>query len=443
MAQCPVSKAQLLVRAITLLALMPLALRAQESKAISQWDIQTTPNAVKIMRDAAIRFEQANPGHKVEQSHILNDAYKTKLKIAFSAHEPPCVFISRGGEALREYVKSNQVLDLTPLLAKGSGFRERFMSAGFNLVTFDGKQYGVPGENIAVAVMLYNKEIFAKYELTPPKTWDELMNVVAVLKANHIAPLALANKNKWPGSMYYAYLVDRIGGSSVFQKAVDRAPGGSFTAPAFIEAGKRIQDLVKAGAFAQGYNGLDYEVGASRRLLYSGRAAMELMGSWEIATIQRENPKFYEKLDFFAFPAVPGGKGNPNTVVGTVGDNFFSVSSACKDPDAAFRLIQFLTDYTSALARLDDMRIIPVKGLKASAPYLNRIMDLVVQVPNVQHWYDQELSPTMAELHKDITQAIFGLSLSPEVAAQQMEDAAKAELRYRSLPVVHRWRFGG
>ena len=277
--------------------------------------------------------------------------------------------------------------------------------------------------------MFYNKEIFAKFKLTPPKSWDELMNVVQVLKKNNIAPFALANKNKWPGSMYFVYLVDRIGGSDVFEKAAARAPGASFTDPVFVEAGKRLQELVKAGAFATGYNGLDYDVGGSRRLLYSGRAAMELMGTWEAATIRNENPGFYEKLDFFQFPTVPGGKGDAKAVVGTVGDNFFSVSSACKEPEAAFKLVQFLTDDISAQARLDDKRIMPVKGLKTDDPFLKRVIDMVGEATNVQLWYDQELPPKLAEVHKDTVQALFGLSITPEEAAQQMEAAAKAEIR--------------
>jgi len=424
-----VSTVGVLVSSLALLASAPVAVSAQESKTITQWDLQTTTGAVKILGDAAARFEKANPGYKVEQSHILNDAYKTKLKIAFGANEPPCVFTTWGGGPLREYVKSKQVVDLTPYLTKDAAYQDRFAPAGFKSVTFDGKVYGVPAENTATAVMFYNKEIFAKYKLTPPKTWAELMDVVKVLKSKNIAPLALANKNKWPGSMYFVYLVDRIGGSDVFRKAIERAPGGSFTDPAFVEAGKRIQELVKAGAFATGYNGLDYDIGASRRLLYSGRAAMELMGSWEAATIRNENPGFYEKLDFFPFPSVPGGKGDPSALVGTIGDNFLSVSSACKDPDAGFRLIQSLTDDASAQARLDDKRILPVKGIKTTDPYLNRILELVGKASGVQLWYDQELPPKMAELHKDTIQAIFGLSLSPEAAAQQMEDAAKTELQ--------------
>ncbi|MBP0651764.1 extracellular solute-binding protein, partial [Mycobacterium tuberculosis] len=83
----------------------------------------------------------------------------------------------------------------------------------------------------------------AANNLTPPATWDELLKLVDVLKAKDIAPFALANKGKWPGSMYYGYLVDRIGGPSVFANAAQRKNGGSFTDPVFVEAGRRLQDL--------------------------------------------------------------------------------------------------------------------------------------------------------------------------------------------------------
>ena len=423
-----VSKIGVLVSSLAFLALAPMAAQAQ-TKTITSWDLQTNPGPAKILDEAAARFDKANPGYKAEISHIMNDAYKTKLKIAFGANQPPCVFSSWGGGPLKEYVKAGQVVDLSGYLAKDAAYRDRFASAGFSTVTFDNKVYGIPAENTVAAVVFYNKEIFAKEKLETPKTWDELLNVVKVLKSKGIAPFSLANKNKWTGSMYFVYLVDRIGGPSAFAKAAARAPGGSFTDPVFVEAGKRIQELVKAGAFAEGYNGLDYDVGASRRLLYSGKAAMELMGTWEASTILGENPEFYKKLDFFQFPSVPGGKGSPTAVLGTIGDNFFSISSTCKEPAAAFKLIQSLTDDISAQARLDDKRIIPVKGLKTSDPFLNRVMKLVADASNVQFWYDQELSPNLAQVHLNTTQALFGLSITPEEAAKQMEDAAKAEAK--------------
>ncbi|CAG4904316.1 hypothetical protein R54767_03063 [Paraburkholderia gardini] len=276
------SKARSMVGATALVcslaAVASTAAFAQSGKTITEWDQQTNATSSKVLRDAADRFEKQNPGYKVEDSHVLNEAYKTKLKVAFGAGEPPCVFESWGGGPLHEYVKAGQIVDLTPYLQKDPAYRDRFLPTSWHAVTFDNKTYGVAAENASAAVIFYNKDLFKEYNLSPPTNWDQLMHVVQVLTSHGIAPFALSNKNKWTGSMYYMYLVDRIGGPEVFRKAVDRAPGGSFADPAFVEAGKYIQELVKAGAFAKGFNGLDYDVGASRRLLYSGRAAMELMG---------------------------------------------------------------------------------------------------------------------------------------------------------------------
>lgn len=399
---------------------------AQSGKAIVEWDHQTDGNEPANLQAAIGRFEQADPGYQVESSHVLNDAYKAKLKIAFGAAQPPCVFDTWGGGGLREYVRSGQVVDLTPFLKQNKAFADRFLPTAWPAATTDGKIYGIPEENIAVAVVFYNKELFQKYHVSPPTTWAELMNVVKVFNAHGVAPFALANKNKWTGSMYYMYLVDRLGGPGVFQRASSGAAGGSFADPVFVEAGKYIQDLVKAGAFAPGYNGLDYDIGASRRLLYSGRAAMELMGTWEASTIRKENPSFYQKLDFFPFPSVPGGKGDPHDIVGTVGDSFLSISTQCQDRAAAFKLIQTMTDDAAMKARVADDRIPPVKDVTASDPLMKRVQALIGQAPNVQLWYDQELSPRLGEKHKDLAQALFGLSITPEAAAEQMQDAAKS-----------------
>ena len=419
-------KLRMLLACASALACLTMPAGAQDTKTISVWDLQTMPGAVKVIRDAADRFQANHPGYKVEDTHVLNDAYKTKIKIAFGANEPPCVFSTWGGGPLREYVKAGQVVDLTPYLDKDKAFRDRFLAPSFKAATVDGKVYALPAENTSVAVIYYNKEIFQALGLTPPATWDELVKVIEVLKSKDIAPFALANKAKWPGSMYYGYLVDRIGGPAVFTKAAQRTDGGSFEDKAFIEAGKKLQDLVKMGAFQKGYNGADYDVGASRRLLYSGKAAMELMGGWEASIIKGENPDFYKKLGFFAFPSVPGGKGDPKNLLGTLGDNFISVSSACPEKDAAVDLLKTLTDDKAAAGRLADARVMPLKGITVEDPMIGKMYKLATEAPSVQLWYDQELPPSLGEVHKDTSQELFGLSITPEEAAKKMEDAAKS-----------------
>jgi raffinose/stachyose/melibiose transport system substrate-binding protein len=392
--------------------------------AIDFWHHQTAGEGPQLIRQAVDRFQQ-DAGIQVEVVAVNNDAYKTKIKVAAGAGNAPCVFTTWGGGPLREYVKAGQIADLTPSMTKDN-YRDRFPSAAFDAVAFEGKIYGVPVENTSIAVVFYNKAIFQKYNLKPPATEDELLQIVRTLKQNGIAPFALANKPKWPGSMFYMYFVDRLAGPEAFAKAEARE-GPGFEAPVFVEAGRRVRALVEAGAFQEGFNGLDYDAGATRALLYSGKAAMELMGTWAIGAIKSENPAFYlDNLAFFPFPAVTGGTGDPKNLIGTVGDNFYHVSPRCKNPAAAFTLIQYLIDDTSVALRAKAGRVPPVRGFTTDDPVLQQVIGMVERAPHVQLWYDQQLPPAVGEAHKDTSQGLFSMSMTPEEAAHRLEQAAKA-----------------
>lgn len=398
---------------------------AGETKNIVFWHIQTDGGGPVLIQDAVDRFMADNPDVAVEVVPTQNDPYKTKIKVAMGAGNPPCVFMSWGGGPLYEYIQADQVIDLTEYM-NADNYKNRFMDAALSLVTFDDKIYGVPVENTAVAMVWYNKTMFADLGLEAPKTYDELLNVINVLKENDIAPFALANKTKWTGSMYFMYLVDRLGGPEVFASAANRT-GGSFEDPVFIQAGQMVQDLVNMGAFIEGFNGLDEDTGQSRQLFYAGKAGMYLMGSWTLGNFTNEAPEFFtDDVGFFPFPTIEGGAGDPNNVVGTVGDNFYHISPTCAYPDEAFEMLTYLIDDTSVEARIAEAKIPPVKGVQLADPVLQQVLDVVETAPSVQLWYDQYLPPELGELHKDTTQALFGLSMTPEEAAKAMEDGAKS-----------------
>jgi raffinose/stachyose/melibiose transport system substrate-binding protein len=160
---------------------------------------------------------------------------------------------------------------------------------------------------------------------------------------------------------------------------------------------------------------------------------MELMGTWSIAEMRDENPAFArDELDFFAFPAVAGGAGDPRELIGAAGDQYYSVASTCPDPEQAFRLVQGLIDEPAVAARVAEGRIPPVRGLRLSDPLLAKVAAAVEAAPSVQLWYDQYLAPELAETVKDVTQALLGLAITPEDAAAQLEQAARAS-RAREL----------
>jgi raffinose/stachyose/melibiose transport system substrate-binding protein len=308
-----------------------------------------------------------HPNVTVEQVPVQSDAYEQKMAATMGSDNPPDAFITWGGGKLNSYVDAGKVLDLTKYMNKDN-YKDRFIDASLTHVTYKDKIYGVPVENISIALFLYDKDLFAKYGVAVPKTYDELMKACETLKSNGVAPFALGNKFKWPGSMYYMYSVLRYGGSEVFTKAANRL-GGSFEDDAFLKAGQLIQDWVDKGYFCEGYNSLDQDAGQPRNLMFAGKAAMMLMGTWEMDTIMAENPDFYKHMGYFTFPELPGGNGNSNDVVGTVGDNFYSISTACKNPDAAFELIQYLIDDTSVQERIKAGKVPPVKNIKGTYGY--------------------------------------------------------------------------
>lgn len=401
---------------------------AQEQKTITFWHIQNTGDGPMLIQQAVDRYMADNPDVEVEVVPMQNDPYKTRIRTALGAGDAPCIFPSWGGGPLYQYVQSELVIDLTDYMNEDNYAAERFVPASLSNVTFDGKIYGVPVENTAVAMIFYNKAIFEEYGLEPPTTWSELLEVSQTLIDNDVTPFSLANLTKWTSSMYYMYLVDRLAGPELFASAANRT-GASFTAPAFVQAGEMIQQLVEMGAFNEGFNGLDYDTGQGRMLIYAEEAAMELMGSWEIGNFLSENPDFYENnLGILPFPAVEGGEGDPSNVVGTVGDNYYHIASTCEYPDEAFELLQYVIDDESVALRIESGRVPPVQGVAEmiEEPILQQVVEIVENANSVQLWYDQYLPPELGEVHKDVMQALFGLEITPEEAAQMHEDAVAA-----------------
>lgn len=390
---------------------------------IDLWHIQTDNQ--DLIDNAVARYMEDHPGITVEVNAIENDSYKTQIRVAIGAGEAPCIFPSWGGGTLVEYVNADQVLDLTDWIT-ADGYADRFIDASFDVVTVDDRIYGVPVENTAAALVWYNRALFDRLGLDVPTTWDELLEVIDALNAEGIAPFALANSAAWTGSMYYMYIADRLGGPETFSAAATRS-GGSFEDPVFIQAGEMLQDLVERDAFVDGFNGLDWDSGTTRALLYSEEAAMEIMGNWTINIMTGENPEFLENnLGFFPFPEIEGGLGDLSGVVGTIGDNYYHVNSDCELPEQAFEVIQYLIDDTSIPERIDAGKIPPIEGFETEDQLLSEVFDLINNASSVQLWYDQFLPPELAEVHLETTQALFALEMTPEEAAAQMEQAAVA-----------------
>ncbi|WP_300365793.1 extracellular solute-binding protein [Brachyspira sp.] len=392
-------------------------------KTIKVWHIQNVGKQVTIKDDAGKRFIKENPDFNVEITPMKNDAYKTQIQIAVGANNSPDIFFTWSGGTMIDYVKAGKIIDLTAYVAKYD-LSNTLLPASLGQGSYEGKIYGLPVESSIIAMVFYNKELFEKNGWKIPATLTEFEALCDQIVAKGIKPFALANKTKWTASMYYMSLVSRIGGSKVFYDAANRVNGGSFENPAFIEAGKKLVEWVNKGYFNDGFNGLDDDSGQARALLYTDKAAMSISGSFLISSISSENPDFINKLDAFIFPIVEGGKGDPKELVGTIGDNFYSISSACKYPEEAFKLMMKFVDNEAVQGGLSIGKLPPVKDVKADSPIFTKIVNAINEASTVQLWYDQYLPAELAEVHKDTLQAMLAKTMTPEEACKQLEAKA-------------------
>lgn len=393
---------------------------ASEDTTLEFWHIQNTEPMPTTIQGSVDRFMEANPDVSVNVTVMANDAFKDKIAIAIAGNQTPNIFPSWSGGPMYEYADSGVIQDITEFMEK-DGHKDKFLDASIEQLTYQDKIWGYPVENVAIANFFYNKEIFEEYGLEVPTTIAELEEIADTLLENDIIPFSLANKTQWTGSMYFISFATRKGGVKPFQDAV--IGEGSFENENFIYAGDKIQEWVDKGYFNEGFNGLDEDSGQSRMLLYNGDAAMTLIGSWFLYTVKSENPEFYDKLGCFQFPALEDGDGDPNTAIGTIGDNFYHVSAETEDVEAAFNMLTYLLDEQSVEERLESSKIPPLKDIELTLELNQSIFEQVLAAPDVQLWYDQSLPPAVADVHKKTSQEIFGGTLTSEEAAKLLQEA--------------------
>jgi raffinose/stachyose/melibiose transport system substrate-binding protein len=390
---------------------------------INWWHIQTADPGKADWQKMANDYMKAHPDVTIKITILENDAFKTKLSTVMQSGNPPDLFQSWGGGVLFQYAKAGLVKDLTTDLQGAWG--DSLSKSALDVYGQDGKYYGVPWDMGGVGFW-YNKALFAQAGIQqPPKTWSEFLQDVQKLKSKNITPIALGEKEKWPGHFYWAYLAVRVGGKDAFIKAYNRT--GSFADPSFVTAGKHLQELVALNPFQKGYLGAAYS--DQSNLMGNGKAAMELMGQWAPSTDKNAaTNKKGPELGFFPFPTVEGGAGGPNDVFG--GGNGFAIGKNA--PPQTVDFLKYLTsaENQSKLAK-DGVNLPTAKAAvsQVTDPLQQEVIKTVNDASYFQLYYDQYLPSSVAQAVLDGTQGLYANSTKPDAAAQMVEDAAASALK--------------
>jgi len=406
---------------------------ATSSGATTVW---ATSGTDAVLKSSATRWNATHPDGKIDVQIFENDPYKSKLRTAVSAGQGPAVFSGWGGGGLKTYVDAKEVSSLQSAFDATPELRDRIFPSVLAGGTIDGKIYGTPYNGVQPVVIYLNKDVFKKAGVQVPATWDDLLTAVGQLKAAGVAPFSIGGASKWPYLMWIAYLTDRIGGPEVFQKIV-AGDKGAWLDPAVVEANTKIQELVKAGGFVDGFSSLDANQGAAEALVYTGKAAMQLQGAWAYSgTYLTGAPDFVKNasLGWTTFPTVKGGVGDPTDVTGNL-SAFFSVSQGASDAakaNASDWLLHGVFDDTYVDELMATGAVPPISGLddkiaaSSAADWNSFVYKTAQAAGNFQLSWDQALDANQAEALLTNLEKVFLLQSTPQEFSDAMNTVAQA-----------------
>ncbi|MFF5295990.1 extracellular solute-binding protein [Paractinoplanes globisporus] len=387
----------------------------------SYWSLSGEPG--QPIRQAAIdRFNKANSGTKITPTFFQNDAYKQKIKTAIGAGQAPTMIWGWGGGGLKSYVDASQVVDLTDWFGQNDAVKQKILPSSFGAATVNGKIYAMPIETVQPIVLFYNKKVFEKVGVEPPKTYGDILNLIPKFNAKGIAPFSLAGQSRWTNMMWLEFMLDRNAGSDVFNN-VFAGKAGAWSDPAVLDMLTKVQDLVKGNAFIKGFSSITADSNADQALLYTGKAAMMVHGSWSYG-IQKANGGDFVKsggLGWMNFPPIEGGKGDPSNTVGNPGQ-YLSISSkaSAAEQDVAKKFFSTTLVDDDEKAGWVKSGGVPVLTNSDSlftgddAQFLKDMSAIASGAKTFAQSWDQALSPTAAETLLDNIAKLFQLQVTPQ-----------------------------
>jgi len=403
---------------------LSLTIGAAAADTTVKWlHIADNPAEVKIWQDVARAYEAEHPGVKIEMQFLENEAYKAKLPTILQSKDRPHIIYSWAGGVLKAQVDAGVLEDITDQV---KGYGDTIAPAALAAFTRDGRVYGIPYQ-VSQVGFLYNTDLMAKANVDPAKikTWDDLLAAVKALKAAGVTPLVVGGADKWPLHFYWTHLAVRVGGKAAFDAAL-RGENGGVEGETFQKAGELFKQLVDLQPFQNGFLGFKNQPAVG--YFGDGKAAMTLAISvvYNQQRVQAADKVGLapDKIGWFDFPTVAGGKGEPtDTLGGIIG---WLVTKGAP-PEATDFLKFFISKDVQTKLAAASLLIPVVKGAEAGLTnaFMKRIADNLAKSKYHQNFYDQSLGPSVGRVVNDVTAEIAGGSMTPTQAAAAIQQAWK------------------
>ncbi|HEX2906383.1 MAG TPA: extracellular solute-binding protein [Phototrophicaceae bacterium] len=305
---------------------------AQDAKVFKIWHYESPTGAMGIAWNAAIeKFKEMHPEVTVEFEERGFEEIRQTAPMILNSDEAPDVMEYNKGNATAGFLSQQGLLtDLTDVAVERGW--DKILSPALqttsryeNGIMGSGSWYGVTNYGEYV-MMYYNKDLFAKYELEVPTTFEELEAVMAKFAAEGIIPLG-TGASEYPAQQVFYELVlsqadrDFVNAFELYQGDVD------FHGPEFTFGAEKLVEWVKNGYLDPNATGMPAEdMGVA---FENGEYPMMMSGSWWYGRFMSE----IEGFDWGIF-LMPG-----NTLNAGSGGNIWVVPEKSANKELAYDFI--------------------------------------------------------------------------------------------------------
>jgi raffinose/stachyose/melibiose transport system substrate-binding protein len=310
-----------------------------ELRFMSSWGgTDTKAQQLQILLE---EFEKENPGVKVINESMSGSEFLFKLKTNFAQGNDPDVFGLWPGSDIKILIKQEKVADLTDLLNSDKEWTENFGDDAWSYDEFDGRIYGLPCEIIYEGLFL-NRDLFKKYGVKVPETYEELIAAVKAFRERDIIPIAY---NATPeGTYLYQNIVMKLGG----KEATENPYKDGIINQCYIDGMKCVKELYDLGAFPKDAFTIDDKT--RDNLFIEKKAAMIVQGSWfiGIGALNAEDTT----VDIIPLPVFKEGSSHPTSIIYGLGNGNFHMSKKAYDSpekrELCVKLLKYLTSVDAA-----------------------------------------------------------------------------------------------
>lgn len=389
-------------RAVEVTKVVP---RERVEVRLSGW--ASSPAETALLESLLYKFSVANPDIVVKYEPITGDFWQ-KIKTMVASNTEPDIYYMDIFQ-FPFFASKGVLVALDDYMAKDGVKREDFIPTLINAFTYEGKVYGIP-KDFNTLGLFYNKALFREAGLDEPTndwTWDDLKAAAQAL-TNKDAGIYGFGTPPDPGR--FPVFVFQNGGTIMNADFSDT----TLDSPEAVAAAEFYTSFRKEGI---GAIPADIGVGWQGEGFGKGQLAMVYEGGWLIPYLKEQFPDL--EYGVVQPPAGPKGEGN---LVFTVA---YSISKNSKNPEAAWKVINFLTNEESQTTVLQSGFALPSRVVLTESEYLQNN-------PNVKAIWDgaAHATPFMwglygSDVNDQMGKALERIFLQDQSPADSLKQAAE------------------